>query len=272
MKTYLFNGIETQQVTLPQNINQLINIYEVVRVQSRIVLFAEDHFSRFCNSLKIGNQKIDVEFKLWTEKLNRMGLLNNIENSNIRLDRYYQSDGTYTEVISPLQSIYPTLEEITNGVATILQFDERNNPNAKISDYNVRNKANDMLTLNKAYESILVNHLNLITEGSRSNIFAIKNNQLYTAPDHLVLQGIMRKKVIDAANELHIIITYEAINTSDINNIDAMFITGTSPRVLPIKTINDKTLITNHPIIIQLRNKIENMVIKYIEDHSKSTI
>ncbi len=49
----------------------------------------------------------------------------------------------------------------------------------------------------KAYEALLVNEEGYITEGSRSNVFLIKDGVIYTPADRDVLLGITRAKVID---------------------------------------------------------------------------
>lgn len=37
-----------------------------------------------------------------------------------------------------------------------------------------------------------MDHDNFITEGSKSNVFFIKNNVIYTPPENMVLKGITR--------------------------------------------------------------------------------
>ena len=42
---------------------------------------------------------------------------------------------------------------------------------------------------------------NEITEGSRSNIFFLKDETLVTAPDNAVLNGITRKHILEICRE-----------------------------------------------------------------------
>ena len=52
------------------------------------------------------------------------------------------------------------------------------------------------------FESILLDHNNNITEGTISNIFIIKNNQLKTPRvNKFVLSGITRQAILDICRE-----------------------------------------------------------------------
>ena len=90
------------------------------------------------------------------------------------------------------------------------------------------------------YEALLVNENNLITEGSRSNIFFLRNNILFTAPDNMILNGITRKYILEICSENNITVKYEPVNADEISDYDAVFMTGTSPMVLPFNRIDDK--------------------------------
>ena len=76
----------------------------------------------------------------------------------------------------------------TEGVKTILYYGERENPNAKIVNDNFRAKVTEEIKKSNAFEAILVDRNGLITEGSKSNIFAIKDGKLITAKAEAVLK------------------------------------------------------------------------------------
>jgi branched-chain amino acid aminotransferase len=266
MPNLIINGQETNESFSQPDANCVTNIYEVVRVQNGVVLFAEDHFERFCNSLMIDQHAIRSSFSEWINRIYQVMRSNQIVNSNIRIDHFYHLNGQHDEVIMPLQTHYPTEDQIREGVSVTLQFDERTNPNAKITDSRLRNKANTLILAQNNFESLLINQQNQITEGSRTNVFVLQHNQLATAPDSMVLQGIMRKKVIETAQTLGIPIRYKAIGIESISLLNGMFLTGTSPRVLPVNRVDEIQLNVSHPLIQQIRQHIEQMVLNYIEN------
>ena len=83
-----------------------------------------------------------------------------------------------------------------------LYFGERENPNAKIINLSFREKVNKKIREKNAYEAILVDRKGYITEGSKSNIFMIKDNMLLTSPVKAVLPGVTRGEIIDIAEEV----------------------------------------------------------------------
>ncbi|MFT3738885.1 MAG: aminotransferase class IV [Breznakibacter sp.] len=261
----IVNGKVATRQQLPEIAPSWLNVYEVVRAQQQVVLFAEDHFERFCKSLHVANKPVDIRFSAWHNQLDLVLQANHMADNNIRIDRYYHADRLIYDIITPVASKYPDSTQRRTGVTTILQFDERHNPNAKITDLKVRGKANEIIAETGIFETLLVNHSKEITEGSRSNFFAIRHNKLITAPDHMVLQGIMRKKLLEICHSLMIEIELRPIRIDELNDIDGAFLTGTSPRVLAVSSIDKIRLSPSHPIIVQLYNAIEKLVENYIQ-------
>jgi len=85
----------------------------------------------------------------------------------------------------------------------------------------------------------LVDRNGNLTEGSKSNIFMIKGNEVYTAPLENVLPGVTRGVIIEILKDLHVDFQEKSINESEIKELDALFISGTSPKVLPINKVDN---------------------------------
>ena len=132
---------------------------------------------------------------------------------------------------------YPTDEMYKEGVKTILYFGERTNPNAKVVDNSFREKVTKEMTEKEAFEAILINNQGFVTEGSKSNIFMVKGNSVYTAPAEGVLLGITREKIIEACKALDLIVEEKEVTHEEIKDLDGLFISGTSPKVLPINEV-----------------------------------
>ena len=148
----------------------------------------------------------------------------------------------------------------------ILYFGERENPNAKIVNDNFRSGVNKEIENNNAYEAILIDRNGFITEGSRSNIFMIKNNVILTSPTKAVLPGVTRKKVLELANQLNLKVEEQEYNYKKINELDGMFISGTSPKILPIYLVNDVKLDEKNSIILKLMKAYDDSINKYLND------
>ncbi len=95
-----------------------------------------------------------------------------------------------------------------------------------------------------AYDSIFYRD-NLITEGSHTNFFAVKNDVVYTAPlSNFILEGITREVIIDLCKKNKINIEESYIRLEEILDFDEFFITGTLTEITPVVQI-DNSIIGN---------------------------
>lgn len=235
--------------------NTGIEIYEVVRVINGVPLFLEDHLSRFRHSAWMLHLEIpltDVEIREWIERL--VGA-NEISEGNIRFSYCFRPCGRFQACFIPHS--YPDKEMYENGVACGLLYALREDPNVKAVQRGLRARANALISEGEYYEVLLVNDVGRITEGSRSNLFIVKGGVLYTAPDSEVLPGITRIKVIGLAEEMGVELVYESPSLDDLEHADAVFLTGTSPKVLPVSRIGVKRIHPDHPLVKELIRKYE---------------
>ena len=113
---------------------------------------------------------------------------------------------------------------------------------------------------------LLYHYHGVVTESSRSNIFFVKKEQLFT-PKEQILNGITRQQVIElAAQETGIEI--KTVSPDDLHDLDEAFITSTTKRVLPVGRIDGKApKIVAGPITQLLANRFEELEREYIQRH-----
>ena len=93
------------------------------------------------------------------------------------------------------------------------------------------------------FEAILLDNDNNATEGTFSNIFIIKNNQLKTPSlNEFVLSGIIRKSILDICRANNISFKETAITEKDLYEADEIFLTNSGIEVLPVSNINHRKL------------------------------
>ena len=239
-------------------------VYEVIRVIDGTALFLEDHYKRLVSSIKIRGLEFEMEFSEFRKNIAKLAKLNRIQNGNVKFV-LYEVDKIIHWSFSFISHSYPTPIDYQNGVATGLFFAERENPNAKIIQNAVSGKANELIADKKVYEVLLVDRNGMITEGSRSNVFFVKDNQFYTAPASKVLVGVTRKKVMECLNELHFTIVEEAVPASETGTFDAVFLTGTSPKVLPVNCIDTLQFEVKNSFVEQLMDKYNSIIETYLK-------
>jgi len=227
------------------------SVYEVVRIQNGKVLFLADHLKRMQHSLDLIYGSFQCSKSAMEDDINLLIQANKIAEGNIKIE-LRKKDDDFLRLLYFIPHRYPSHKQIEKGVQMRFQFDERPNPNAKISNWNVRGNANSIIDEHQIYETLLVNTDGFITEGSRSNIFFIKEGQLYSAPEEWILPGITRAKVLEICKAQGIEVQHQKIHHAELNQFDAAFITGTSPGVLQVRQIEGFSFITKHPIYNQI--------------------
>lgn len=240
-------------------------VYEVLRIIDYIPLFFNDHISRMFQSCELLNKKVSIDVNLVFNQLIELSRKNNFSFGNVILRLVFHENRT-DFIVCFIPHHYPDLLTYKNGIDVAFLFAERMNPKAKVIQPTVRTAANEQIKQKGVYEVLLVNHQHQITEGSRSNLFFIRNNVLITAPFKTVLKGITLCKVIELANHLGIKVINHEIFISDLPSIDALFITGTSPKILPIRKVEDTMFNVDHPIIRQLFIEYNLLIKKDIEE------
>ncbi|WIV11753.1 aminotransferase class IV [Proteiniborus sp. MB09-C3] len=256
LKYYMYNG-EIEPTSNDEGFEKASSplIYEVIRVIDGVPIFLEGHIERMRKSAElIGKtiKKTDEEIK---QEIHRLIDSNKEYNMNIKLLCSNVDSPNQTFMAYYIKSSYPEKEVYEKGIHTILFHSERENPNAKIVNADLRQRINDEIKEQNAYEALLVNRKGYITEGSRSNMFFVKGDKVYTASAGDVLLGITRNEIMNVCKEQNIEVIEEEVHMDSLKDLDGAFMTGTSVNALPIATIDDIKL-----------DSVNNSIIKRIAE------
>jgi D-alanine transaminase len=89
-----------------------------------------------------------------------------------------------------------------------------------------------------AGECILVRD-GMVTEATRSSVFGIRNNTVYTHPlSNLILPGITRKVILEICAAEGISCEEKAFTEQELLSMDEVFLSGTGSEVMPVVSIN----------------------------------
>lgn len=242
------------------------SLYEVIRIYKGIPLFFEKHMDRMFNSASISNLKLTFDNEKLKNIILKLIEINKVQFGNIKIVFNF-CDNECNFYCYFIEHHYPGEKDYENGVSTILFKGERKNPNAKIMDVNFRESTEKAIKDNKAFEAILVDRNGNITEGSKSNIFMVKGQCVYTSPVEDVLPGITRDIIISIALKCGYEVKEERINYKDIKCMEGLFISGTSPKVLPINRVDDICFNSQDNLIIK---EIHDSYEKYTEEYVKN--
>ncbi|MFA9393065.1 MAG: aminotransferase class IV [Prolixibacteraceae bacterium] len=239
-------------------------VYEVLRVIDGIPLFFNDHFVRLLKSLNLIGRTIELHQHELFLLLYELATVNNMAMGNIKLKVSFW-DKHYEVLARFIPHHYPEKESYLKGVDVGLLYAQRMNPEAKVENISVRERANEQIQQSGVYEVILVDQKNRMTEGSRSNLMGIKNGMIYTAPFSMVLLGITLQKTLQVATDLGLRIRYECITLDMLHTFDALCLTGTSPKIIPVLQVQGLYFDPINALVTSLTEGYEQMIQDEIE-------
>jgi len=223
----------------------LPSVYEVIRLSGGKPQFLKEHYERLERSLASIGKPVPFTCGELASYIDELAEETGIKDHNIKLE----SDISGYSIMYLNPTHYPAAELYRSGVKVGLFRGERKNPNIKMMDRGLRDATDKAIRQGDLYEVLLVNREGYITEGSRSNVFFIKNGEVFTSPTDAVLPGVTRTVIIRIIESSGIPIHYRAIRRDELGGFDAAFISGTSPKVLPIANIGSDTYDVNDPVL-----------------------
>ncbi len=261
-KFFLWNGKSLKCEEFPLTlVYSGESVYEVVRIIKGKSLFLSDHLQRLRETARIRSRRLNLPDNEIKKQICDLLELNKTDTGNVKL--VFNFENTKGEdphfLVYFIEHHYPTEYQLNHGVETILYNAERTVPNAKIINHHLRSAIFKRLLDTGAYEALLVNNNGFITEGSRSNVFFIRDNVLYTAPDMDVLAGIARKYVLKIANLNGIQVKLRKIAVAEISDFTSVFITGTSPGVLPVSKIDKYSFDSQNKLLLEIRKHYKQL-------------
>ena len=229
------------------------SVYEVVRIKDSQPLFLKEHYERLEASLGSLGMEPPFSFAELEQSVSDMTNENSIIDHNLKIE----VDVSGYSVIYMNPTHYPPEDLYKKGIRTDILHGERRNPNIKMMDQELRDAADKAIRQGDLYEVLLADRNDCITEGSRSNVFFIRGGEVITPPAAQVLKGVTRLKIIEIIKEMGVRLREETVNTGDLENCDAAFISGTSPGVLPIASIGKIKYDVNDPVMSEIKARYE---------------
>jgi branched-chain amino acid aminotransferase len=245
------------------------SVYEVIKLLNGLPLFFEDHIDRLRRSLNLRGKKVRLSNRRVRNEINCLIEKTGCDNINVKL-LWYPVDDHMEYMTYLIEPDTPPREMYQKGVHTILFSAERKNPHVKAVQTSYRDQAATIRHSAGAFEALLVDDSGYISEGTRSNIFYMIDNQLFTPPSDSVLLGVTRQHVMSICQEIGIIIKQRKLHQDELKRLEGAFITGTSIDVLPVGSIEDvKFEVALLPTIDKIAKEFNRHIQNYISKHHR---
>jgi len=238
-------------------------IYETMRTYHGRLFLYERHTRRLRNSARMIS--LDVPF---TDQQLSGQIRDTIAASGLTGDTYVRvlvtrgiGDLSYDPDATPVPSVViivkphvdPAAEVYENGVRAVICDIVRNHPgtvNPMIKSNNLMNSALAMQEALKrgGFEGIMRNYKGELTECTTSNLFIVRKGAAVTPPlDAGLLPGITREFLFEVGKEVGIDVLEQPLRDADLFAADEAFLTSTTREVVPIVTVDDKTIGSGKP-------------------------
>lgn len=245
-------------------------VYEVIRVYKGSYYLLTEHVDRLFRSAEAIKLSLPFTKKEITQLLVELLEKNNMENDgkvylqatrgSVKRDHHFPTD-TEANFYAYVEDLPRNTEALKNGVKTITTRDVRWE-NCYIKSLNLLPNvlAKQEAKEKGSFEAIL--HIDgLVTECSSSNIYLVKNKQIYTFPaTKRILHGCVRMRVEEFAKDLDIPFIEEGFTLEDIATADELFLTSSTTEIMPISEVDGQKVGdgTPGPITKQLHVAYEN--------------
>ncbi len=240
-------------------------VYEVIRIINKTPIFLEDHYDRLVNSMALVGMKTDLSFSRLRSMIAELTDANGLENCNVKL-LVFGDNPPMRSMLYISRSYYPSEYEYENGMPAGLFQRTRINPNVKVSDSGYKEAVAEKIARDGVFEVLLVNEQGYVTEGSRSNLFAVRGCDIFTAPDSHVLKGVTRRYVIEACSGAGYNVIFKMIHVDELKDLDALFISGTSINVLPVSEVEGMVFRSaENSVVRNVMKEFSKILSDYIE-------
>ena len=147
----------------------------------------------------------------------------------------------------------PPAEAYDKGFRVVIVDIVRNHPatvNPMIKSNNLMNSALAMQQAlrSQAFEGVMRNYKGELTECTTANLFIVKNSIALTPPlEAGLLPGITREFLFDVGKDVGVEVAEKVLGDEDLFQADEAFLTSTTRELVPIVTVNDRTIGSGRP-------------------------
>ena len=226
-------------------------VYETIRVANGVIYFVDDHIERLLESARIIALEHPFDAPFVEKAIRDLVSKNEITTCNLKILLIGAPTPDKVSLsIQCLNPLFPPDSLYRDGAKCITYTYERAFPHAKTLNMLQSYLAYRSAKAGGAYDALLINRNGEITEGTRTNFFCIRGKTLYSPPEDEILLGVTQKALFRVASLNGYTIEHTTIKPADVSSYDGAFLTSTSTKILPIRSIED-VLLQHQPLALK---------------------
>lgn len=232
-------------------------VYEVIPAYSRRPFRLPEHLKRLQRSLeavRLPNPLPDAE---WTRLIHELiarhpgedqGIYLQVTRGVARRDHAFPKTAAPTVFMMSNPLVTPSREQVENGASAVTATDFRwLRCDIKVTSL-LANCLMRQAAADAGADEVVMFRDGCLTEGSSSNVFAVKGGTLLAPPkNHLVLPGITYDVVLELAAAKQVPVDVRAITEGEVRGADELWLSSSSKEVLAISRLDGKPVGTGRP-------------------------
>lgn len=221
-------------------------LFETMRSYQKRIVYFDQHMRRIMESSRLIGITPSYSIGKIKAIINETVKLNGSCDNYVRLTLWKSDGQTGTLVIAREYAPYPPKKYLIGFRACVSSF--RQDENSFFTGI----KATCRLMLELVYarakenrfdEAIILNNRGYIAEASRSNVFFVKDNELFTPSLACgCLKGITRKVIFDLAKKYNIALNEGKFTLNDLYNSDEAFLTNSLMGIMPLVSLGKTSI------------------------------
>ena len=162
----------------------------------------------------------------------------------------------------------PPVYDNERGITVFTSTIRRNNPSfldSKIHHNNLLNNIQAKIQANIAGKdaALMLDYAGFAAELNGTNIFMIRDNQVFTPHADACLHGVTRGMILQLCRESGISCQEKNISLTELYSADGVFCTGTMGELTPIVEIDGRSIENKHPLFERLVRIFEESIPSY---------
>ncbi len=261
-------------------------VYETIRSYGDRLFMLDQHLARLSRSAEGIGLVIPISQPRWPPLLHEAMARNDVGNE--KTDAYVRitvSRGAGdigldpnlcpipTVVIMVTSLVPPSSVLYEQGVSLIIANTRRNLPTALSPQIKATNFLNNILAKREAiaagaFDSLLLNWEEHITECTVSNLFFVTDGSVHTPSiDCGILDGITRNVVLQLARKAGVRVNEGRFSPAELYQADECFLTNTTLEIMPVTAVNRQAIGSGQPgpLTCQLRSLFEQQRDRFLE-------
>ena len=235
-------------------------LYEVIPIYYNQSFLLESHLLRLEEGLKKARIPSVYTIEQWHETAHTL-IKNNMEQNThaylyIQITRGAPPIRTHTPDTTTPNHIAmlfpftpPTNKVLEQGIKTCIHEDIRWQRRDIKSTSLMANIMMNQYAQDHNTSETLLHDQGILTEGSRSNVFILKENTLYTPfAHHNILSGVTREHVFSLAKKCSIPLIEKDITLETLYDADEVWITSATREIMPVSHIDEHHFHTAGPV------------------------